>query len=154
MTNKSGRLIILLSLLSALFFISGCGISHAFLFGKSDKAILKERAEKYWNSKLTGDMITCYQLEEPEYRKKVPVSVYVRTGSIIYKEIKVKDIQIFDDKATVTVDMKYFIPALGSEHVFPSEFKDKWKKVGSEWYHVPEEKRPYTGHKINQEERR
>ena len=149
--SKHGRLAVTLAV---LILLMGSGVSYGWLFGQNDSKILKERAKKYWNSKLTGDMITCYQLEEPDYRKKVPISVYTRTGTLVFKEVKIKDINISDDNATVTVDIKYFIPALGSKHVFPSEVKDKWKKIGSEWYHVPEKNGSETGHKKTLKERR
>ena len=118
-------------------------LSHASFFGSSDSDVLTKRAEKYWNSKLTGDMITCYQLEEPKYKKKVPVSVYVRTGTLMYKSVKIKNVHTKDDNSTVTVEIKYFIPALGSKHIFTTKVKDKWKKIHGTWYHVPE----YEGHR-------
>ncbi len=144
MRSKHGRLAVTLAV---LILLMGSSVSYGWLFGQNDSKTLRERAKKYWDSKLTGDMITCYQLEEPDYRKKVPISVYTRTGTLVFKEVKIKDININDDNATVTVDIKYFIPALGSKHIFPSEVRDKWKKIGSKWYHVPENNDSETGHK-------
>ncbi len=129
-------------------------LSHAGIFGPSDREVLTKRAEKYWNSKLTGDMITCYQLEEPRYKKQVPVSLYVRTGSLMYKDVEIKDVQTDDDNGTVTVEIRYFIPALGSKHIFKTTVKDKWKKIQGAWYHVPEDNRQRARHKKTKKERR
>ena len=126
----------------------------AGLFGPGDKEVLAKRAQKYWNSKLTGDAITCYQLEEPAYQKKVPLSVYAKPGNLVFKDVKVDQINISDDNATVTVKINYIIPALGSKLVFPSTVKDKWKKIDGKWYHLHQPKDLINGHKINQEERR
>jgi len=120
---------------------------YAGLFGPDDKERLKQSAQKYWNAKLTGDTITCYQLEEPAFRKKMPLSIYARPGNLIFKEVKVDQIAIDDDNATVTVKIKYIIPALGSKLVFPSTVKDKWKKVDGKWYHVYKEETLIKGKK-------
>jgi len=125
--NISGSIILLLFILPSL--------SHAGFFQKGEDKDLRQRAVKYWNSKLTGDMITCYQLEEPAYQKAVPISQYVKGGNVIYKDVSVKDIQIDGDNATVTVKLHYIIPALGSRLVFPDTVKDRWKKIDGKWFH-------------------
>ena len=110
-------------------------LSYAGLFSRGEDENLKQKAVKYWNSKLTGDMITCYQLEEPAYQKAVPISQYVKGGNVIYKDVSVKNIQIDGDNATVTVKLHYIIPALGSRLVFPDTVKDKWRKIEGKWFH-------------------
>ncbi len=143
-------------MLGAIILVISTQVSlgYAGLFGPDDKEVVHKRAQKYWESKLTGDTITCYQLEEPSYRKKVPLSVYARPGNLIFKEVKIDKIIISDDNATVTVKIKYIIPALGSKLVFPSTVKDEWKKVDGEWYHVHKPQDLIKRQNINQEERR
>ena len=137
--NKNNKYLPLFIIVIAVLMTLDTGVSQAGIFGQSDRQALKKRTEKYWNSKLTGDMITCYQLEEAKFRKRVPVSVYSRTGTLMYKSVKIKDVETEDDNGTVTVEIKYFIPALGSKHIFTTKVKDKWRKIQGTWYHVPEE---------------
>ncbi len=137
------RYIIISPIILTLFVASS---SYAGLFGKGEEESLRQQAVRYWNSKLTGDMITCYQLEEPAFKKAVPISQYVKGGNVIYKDVSVKEVQVDGDNATVIVELHYIIPALGSRLVFPDTVKDKWKKVDGKWFHhmkieVPKYKR-------------
>ena len=124
-----------------LFFVSNILYSHEVM-ASNDKETLKEAASKYWNSRLTGDVVACYQLEEPGFRKKVPLSQYAKAGNIIYKDVKIDKINIQRDVGTVKVKISYIIPALGSRMVFPDTVVDKWKKVEGEWYHVMRQGNP------------
>ena len=118
-----------------LFFASNV-LYNQEVFASNDIEALKSAASKYWNSRLTGDVLACYQLEEPGFRKKVPLSQYAKAGNIIYKDVKVDEVEIQKDVGTVKVKISYIIPALGSRVVFPDTVVDKWKKVEGEWYHV------------------
>ena len=134
--------------LGILITFSVISCSHAWQLARKDqKSSLKNLITKYWNSKLTGDMITCYQLEEPDFRKKVPVSVYVRGGNLIYKSVQLKDITINGENATADIGIEYIIPALGSKLSFKNQIKDKWVKKDGNWYHRPQTKKPYKKHK-------
>ena len=88
-------------------------------------------------------MVTCYQLEEPDFRKKVPISVYVHEGNLIYKSVRVKNIIINGENATADIGIEYIIPALGSRLSFKNQIKDKWVKRDGNWYHKPQTKKPY-----------
>ncbi len=136
--------------ITSLFFgilitISVISCSYAWqLSNKGPKNSLKGLVTKYWNSKLTGDMVTCYQLEEPNFRKKVPISAYVRGGNLIYKSVQVKNIAINGNNATAEVEIEYLIPALGSLS-FKNQLKDKWLKIDGNWYHrAPTKKTIHT----------
>ncbi len=133
-------------IITLMCFILMPSLCKGGFFGSSDETVLREKVEKYWNSKLTGDLITCYQLEEPKFQKKVPISQYVKGGNIIYKEIKVDKIKIEGENATATINFKYIIPALGSRVVFSDTLQDEWVKLDGKWYHhrkieVPKYKR-------------
>ncbi len=130
-TNKQ----ITIVLFTVLFLLVTIGDSQAWLFSRNKKEELVKRASQYWNSKLTGDLFTCYQLEEPSVRKKVPISQYVKTGNLIYKSVKITSVDIKKDLATVDVKIKYIIPALGSRVVFTDTVKDYWKKIDDNWFH-------------------
>ncbi len=91
-------------------------------------------AKKYWQGRLTGDFITCYNLEEPNYRKSVPLSSYAKRRGIIYKEIHIQKPQIQGNTATVEVIMYYIIPAMGN-HMFKMTVKDPWVIIEGKWYH-------------------
>ncbi len=146
-----------LTILCLIFLVSDV-ICHLDVSASDDngKESLKQAASKYWNSRLTGDVVACYQLEEPSFRGKVPLSQYAKTGNIIYKEVKVDEIEIKRDEGTVKIKISYIIPGFGSRMVFHDTIVDKWKKVKGNWYHVmrlgyPPMKK--TGQK-NQKERR
>ncbi len=112
------------------------------VLASNEEVKLKAIAQKYWNSKLTGDVITCYQLESPSYQKRTPLSIYAKEGNLVFKKVKIKKVEINDDKGTVLVEVKYIIPAFGTKHVFPSTVKDRWIKFDGKWYHVMKNDKP------------
>ena len=124
----------LLNIVGLIFLVSTLCYNGAY--ASNDKQELKKAASKYWNSRLTGDVVTCYQLEEPAFQKKVPLSQYAKGGNIIYKEVKVDGIEIQGEDGIVKVKIAYIIPGFGSRMVFPDTVIDKWKKVEGKWYHV------------------
>ncbi len=124
-----------------LFAIQVLGASN-FVQASNEEVKLKAVAQKYWNSKLTGDVITCYQLETPTYQKKTPLSIYAKEGNLVFKEVKIKKVEISDDKGKVIVEVRYIIPAFGTKHVFPSTVKDQWIKLDGKWYHVMKNDKP------------
>ncbi len=136
-TNKK-----IINIISAITIVLNMQLAQSELFAKNnaDKDIVYKTAQKYWKSKLTGDVIACYQFEEPTYKKKVPLSTYAKQGSIVYKDVKLGEVDIQGSNATVKVQIIYFLPAIGSKGEFTSEFKDRWKKINNNWFHVMDTK--------------
>jgi len=135
-------------IISVMCFMLIPSLCNGWLFGGSDETetVLREKVTKYWNSKLTGDLITCYQLEEPNFQKRVPISQYVKGGNVIYKEVKLKSIKKDGVNAIATINFKYIIPAFGSRVVFSDTLNDEWIKIDGKWFHhrkieVPKYKR-------------
>ncbi|GEM_PF-2013923 len=131
----------LMPILCLLFFFSSFLCNYE-VSASDDKKELKDAASKYWNFRLTGDVVACYQLEEPVFQRKVPLSQYARAGNIIYKDVKVDNISIQKDIGTVEVKISYIIPALGSKAIFHQIVIDKWKKIDGHWYHVMRQGNP------------
>jgi len=129
-----------IGIVSIAFVIITCSITEVYagIFTKNnaEEDSLQKVAKKYWNSKLTGDVITCYQFEDPAFKEKVSLSSYAKHGSLVYKDVKIGGVNIKGASGTIEVKIEYFIPAMGSKAVFKSEFKDKWKKIDKKWYHV------------------
>lgn len=126
-------------------------------YASNDKEELKQVASTYWKSRLTGDVVICYQLEEPAFRKKVPLSQYARGGSVIYKTVNVDDIDIQGNIGRVKVKISFIIPAIGSSNSLSDTVVDKWKKVDGKWYHIMRQESPVLkkiAPKKNQKERR
>ncbi len=127
---------------------------HGAFFGNEGVKELKETVNRYWNSRLTGDVITCYEIEEPSFKKMVPISQYLRHRGLIYKSVEVDKVEIKDDNAIVAVKVEYIIPALGSRAVFQDTIKDLWRKIDGKWYHVQKKDNTILGPKKYNKERR
>lgn len=127
---KSQKWLILLGLVSLSLNI----LLINNVFAKNEN--LKYRVVKYWKSRLTGDVISCYQLEEPKFREMVPLSKYAKKSGLIYKDFEIKKFHVRGDKAIVHIEVTYFLPAFGSKNLFKTLTKDEWKKINKTWYHV------------------
>ena len=106
-------------------------------------ALLRERANDFWNASVKEDYDTVYSLYDPFFRARNPdKSEVIRKlmGKIKYHSFEVKDVRIEGNIARVTVSIVYSIPPVKlKEQVFSApetaaEFEETWLYIYDNWY--------------------
>ncbi|MCP5423645.1 MAG: exo-alpha-sialidase [Gammaproteobacteria bacterium] len=103
--------------------------------------LLRETANRLWQSLLQGDYRAVYPLLDPFCRANLrEVDYLASTGRIVYRRFTIKDIKVFGNVARVHVDFAYEIPELVTKqgkfsrpltHVSAVE---TWVYVLDRWY--------------------
>ncbi len=110
---------------------------------KSEKEILQQKIEHYWQLRIAKNFTESYKYEYPVFKKKVDFNTYVSSRSnpfASYKQATIKEIKLIKpDLAEVDMVFKIelrFPPARKPIEV-KIKRKEKWVKVDGKWYHVP-----------------
>ena len=120
-----------------------CTMSCSSLPVKNTKSEenLRARVEALYAYREAGDYLEAYKLENMSLDGKFSAKDYA-TGfkSKGISNVKVKDIQIENDTAIVTIEATVLMPRLkGFENFNPEfdyEFKDTWVFRNNNWYHI------------------
>lgn len=107
---------------------------------KSDEN-LRARVEALYAYREAGDYLEAYKLENMSLDGKFSAKDYA-TGfkSKGISNVKIKDVQIENNTAIVTIKATVLMPRLkgfeGFNPEFDYEFKDKWVFRNNNWYHI------------------
>jgi len=116
--------------------IAGCATLQT---GKSDEAVLLERARTYWEARFAQDMARAFSFEDPLRQKKLTLVNYIRMvgepGQLY--GVAVKGVEIQDDQADVKVELntRMSMPPWDKQ-LLKNMITDDWQKIEGVWYHV------------------
>jgi hypothetical protein len=106
-------------------------------------ALLRERANDFWNAMVNADYEKIYSLYDPFYRARhsdVSEAMATIKGKIRYHKFEVKDIQVEGNVAKVKVSLVYSLPPVKMKlQVFsapetPADLEETWLYVYDNWY--------------------
>jgi hypothetical protein len=106
-------------------------------------ALLRQRANDFWNASVKEDYDKVYSLYDPFFRAKHPDKSAVigkLIGKIKYHSFEVKDIRVEGNVAKVTISLIYSVPAIRMKaQVFSApetaaEFEETWLYIYDNWY--------------------
>ena len=104
----------------------------------SSEESLWERANAYWQAKITVQLDKTYPLENPEFKKQLNLAQYARNygAEVIYKKASIESVKIEGKFAIVSVAINYiyfgaFAPRGGARTIV----EDYWGLVDGQWYH-------------------
>jgi hypothetical protein len=106
-------------------------------------ALLRERANEFWNASVKEDYEKVYSLYDPFFRASHAdrsAVISQSMGKIKYHKAEVKDIQVEGNIAKVKVSIAYSVPAVRMKvQVFsvpetPAEFEETWLYIYDNWY--------------------
>ena len=108
--------------------------------GKSDRQIVEERAQAYWNAVVAGDYVTAYAYERLSVDEPAGLQRYMAgKGAIRYNSAEVTAVQVdrARGEAAVTVRSTYILPAMLKMKPVTEDLPTRWVKVGNEWFNEP-----------------
>lgn len=111
-------------------------------------AVLKQRANQYWNYKVKNKWEKAYAFEDPAQIKGVSLTAYIRSlgPGVKWLGAKVEKVAIDGKKARVTIALRYLwsfaAPTEQPKNGFQSTFFDGWKLVDGTWYHIYHKSEP------------
>lgn len=129
--------------------LAGCGGMKATENSMADDlgspkkiALLRERANDFWNAAVKGEHEKVYYFYDPFFRAGNPGKAGIEkvTARIKYHTAEVKDIQMEGNVARVKVSIIYSLPPTKVKtQVFtqpetPAEFEETWLYVYDNWY--------------------
>ena len=128
----------------AIFLLAYVVIFATACAGNSPKSdSVKERAQLRWESILSNDLDTAYNLYSPGYRSahsRVDYEIDLRTMRVQWTSAEYIDQECDADRCLVNfrVGFRVHRPVPGLE-VFDSKsiVQDTWVKTGGEWWYVP-----------------
>ncbi|PWB80189.1 MAG: hypothetical protein C3F08_05010 [Candidatus Methylomirabilota bacterium] len=134
--RRIGRLAVAALVLAISYGCAGTGTMTARPVDR--EARLRERAAAYWEARVAGDLITAYQLHEPNFRKKVTLTAFAQgRGVSTVFDYEITAVRIEGDKGFVTTKVNYTIthPML-AKPVEPRwrDIEEQWRWVNGEWY--------------------
>jgi len=137
MGAKTKTIIMCVAPILAAALIGGCATLQQA--GRSDDAIILERAKAYWEARFVQDMERALSFEDPVRQKKLSVVGYIRMvgePGTLYA-VTVKGATIQGDQADVEVEIRTR-PAMSpwNKAVLTSTLTDDWQKIDGVWYHV------------------
>ena len=100
---------------------------------KNPEATLRERAEKVWQGKVSGDCVAVYNGMSAQYRKMVSRDAF-GTGCLKNRieAFQITDIAMADDNTHAVVTVKFDTFQMG--YLFKgAQLKEKWVKEGRQW---------------------
>lgn len=107
--------------------------------GQSSAAVLKERANQYWQHKVKQEMAQAFKFEDPQKVKGYNVTRYVQTlgGGAKWLGAKVEQVHIEGDNAVVLMKIRYLWTFVQNapKQGFESKVADRWRLVDGTWYH-------------------
>jgi len=122
-------------LLGLCLFLLGC----AGLRSLSSEEALRQRIMAYWNHRIKGEFDKAYNYENPSFRKNVKLTDYIKAlaSGINWLEVKVKEVQIKDNQATVSLEIRYaFMAGYVPKGGLKREINDYWQWIKGDWYHL------------------
>ncbi len=121
-----------LFLMLFIVLLGGC----AHISATPDTESLRERAQAYWNAKLSGDLVTTWNFEETRVRGQLTLAQYAKSGGMMFTKIVITDVRIDSNgKGIVTMDTEYFVPGLRGKKPLQQTLTDPWKWIDNQWYH-------------------
>jgi len=105
------------------------------------KAALEREAEEYWNKRfIARDYKATYEMELE--RDSIPYEKYQKmvfnAGQIDYESVKVKSVEMQDDRARVELAVRVNIPPVPK--AMDLTMSDEWVLKSNQWKHVLPEK--------------
>ncbi len=104
-------------------------------------AMLRARAEKFWNFLMDGSYESVYGLYDPFFRGRFRKVDYLSaTGMVKHHSFEIEDVQVEGNMGRVTLSYKYEIPAistrLGTVARPPTEARisEAWLFIDENWY--------------------
>ncbi|MBI5640428.1 MAG: hypothetical protein HZA17_08385 [Nitrospirae bacterium] len=132
----------------SLIIFSGCAKKEA-VKSLQDEEVLKQRVMSYWNHKISREFDKAYSYEDPVFRKKSSLTIYLKqydNPAMTYTRFEVQDIKLNDAEhaeVKIKTDVRLKVPgAKAFEH--DTELTELWVRVDGEWYHVPKGKKSLT----------
>lgn len=115
------------------FCIAGGMIGCAHGPVKNPEEVLRERAEKVWQGKVSGDCVVVYNNMSAQYRKMVSRDAF---GTKCLKRrieaFQITDIVMAEDKSHAVVTVKFDTFQMG--YLFKdAQLKENWVKEGRQW---------------------
>jgi len=142
--KKTILLLLLLVMLTSCAGVRTTGTSMAEDPGSPEKvALLRQRANDFWNSSVSSDYDKVYSLYDPFFRANNPDKSAVigkLIGKITYHNAEVKDIKVEGNVASVTVSLVYSVQEIRMKTQMFSvpetatEFEETWLYIYDNWY--------------------
>lgn len=124
------------ALLTALA-LAGCAATGGGLMSpESEKAVLKKRAQTYWDLVRVNDSVAAWPYESVSKDQSMTLETYIKRGGITYDAVEVRDVRSLEgDEAVVDVWMRYGVPVLRLKNQ-ETVAQDRWRKIDGVWHHV------------------
>ncbi len=120
-----------------LSLLVGCAVMQTQ--GSLDAAgRLRERASRYWDARINGDLMAAYTAHEPAFRRAVTLQTFAPSiGVSRVLAYEIVGVRIRGELGFVRVKMRVASPfALSAKQAEPNwqEMEERWVRVDGEWY--------------------
>jgi len=101
---------------------------------------LARRAQRFWDLKLSGDMLGAYDYMAESYRRRTTPTGFTRQGMglVIHTGAKVQDVRLDDKGGEVEIELKH---VFNKEHFDKTEavstVTERWVFENGGWYRWP-----------------
>lgn len=125
--------------------LGGCAGTKGEMIKEMDSpakvALLKERAQEYWDAAVKEDYEKTYFLFDPFFRAVSDKYKFLGTRGVVkYRSFEIKGVKVEGNVGLVKVSVIYFVDTLKykkqkfSQPDTPVEFEETWVFVGDNWY--------------------
>ena len=104
---------------------------------QSPEEALRARATQFWEARVKGDLVTQYELLEPQGREQVTLTGFVRSrSSVNFLSYKIQDVEVNGDRGRVTTTAKFRVdlPQVSRFGPWDQRTVMLWSKVEGQWY--------------------
>lgn len=114
------------------------GVSENDTTKASEEALLRTRAQAFWDLRLKDDRAATYEFFSPSAQKEMPRDQFLRMGaqSLQFVFFRIEGVEVEGDKGVVGLEVEYRVmhPFFLNRAPFKHFVKEQWVREDGAWY--------------------